>query len=113
MAVDHIETRTLSFQSRLVSIFTSTFFSPLTTECKDDNENCPAWAAQPNGCKKNSDYMRSSCKKSCNICRKYSSSPSFQLRFALLLLLLFFIFFLFVYLLFFFMSAQVLKNTLN
>ena len=117
MAVDHIETRTLSFQSRLVSIFSSSFFSPLTTECKDDNENCPAWAAQPNGCKKNSDYMRSSCKKSCNVCRKYSSSPSFPLRFALLLLLLlllllFFTFFLSVYL-FFFMSAQVLKNTLN
>lgn len=40
-----------------------------TCECKDNNQNCPAWAAQPNGCKKNLDYMRTSCKKSCNVCR--------------------------------------------
>ena len=33
--------------------------------------------------------MRSSCKKSCNVCRKYRSSPSFPLRFALLLLFFF------------------------
>ena len=106
MAVDHIETRTLSFQSQLISIWTYSFFFPLTTECKDDNQNCPAWAAQPNGCKKNLDYMRTSCKKSCNVCRKYHSSPSFPLQCALLslLLLLFFFFTFFFSVLQFFFS---------
>ena len=58
--------------------------------------------------------MRTSCKKSCNVCRKYHSSPSFPLQCALLSLLLLLYFFSLsssLFCNFFFrMSAQVLKK---
>lgn len=39
-----------------------------TCECKDNNANCPGWAAQPNGCENNRVYMRAHCQKSCKVC---------------------------------------------
>ena len=41
--------------------------------------------------------MRTSCKKSCNVCRKYHSSPSFPLQCALLSLLLLLLLFFFTF----------------
>ena len=42
-----------------------------SNQCADDNTNCPGWA-QAGECTKNPNYMKVSCKKSCNTCSSSS-----------------------------------------
>merc|ERR1712054_694903 len=45
------------------------------SDCKDDNPDCAKWA-KDDQCNKNPDYMKDTCKKSCNTCSSSSSTSS-------------------------------------